>query len=561
MLTSATLASLVISGLTYLAYLLFEFRDRAIGTTKRKDPLFQEVPGWPLIGQLAQSLTDISRPLEASTIMALKLRPGFSITVPGVRIIDISKPEWLEYIQKTNFDNYEKGPMFRLPMADLFGDALLVVDGDLWKRSRTVLSRIFHVTTFKTVIEPCANESLDGLLQVLQRACDESRDIDFCNLFTRFTLDSFVKMTFGKMLGLCGEESKAHGKSEAGYKNLSPPAEVFAEAFDFSQNQIDFRFTLMTGWGLYEKINFSVGKRMQRSCGVVHDYAYTLIDERLAKISSDDDFTNVETFQNDFLGLMMTVYRERGHVLNRKELKDATLSFLLAGRDATAQALSWCFFHLLMNKDVIRKIRQEANQILGAYPFHQGRVTHDNYRQFKSTYSALLETLRLHPPVPKNVRFAKADDVIPGGPTVEAGDCLTWSDWQMARDPEIWGPDCGQFKPDRWIDETGKIQNFGNFKFHAFNGGPRLCLGMSMAMFVNVKTIVEILHSFDVEFSEGWLQNVPKSEDLSGIKTAYPTPQYQPSLTLPMKNPMMVSVKPRLTQDSLIKKKLNPLPL
>jgi fatty acid omega-hydroxylase len=39
----------------------------------------------------------------------------------------------------------------------------------------------------------------------------------------------------------------------------------------------------------------------------------------------------------------------------------------------------------------------------------------------------------------------------------------------MARDPEIWGPDCGQFKPDRWIDETGKIQNFGNFKFHAFN--------------------------------------------------------------------------------------------
>jgi hypothetical protein len=39
--------------------------------------------------------------------------------------------------------------MFRLPMADLFGDALLVVDGDLWKRSRTVLSRIFHVTTFK----------------------------------------------------------------------------------------------------------------------------------------------------------------------------------------------------------------------------------------------------------------------------------------------------------------------------------------------------------------------------------------------------------------------------
>jgi hypothetical protein len=51
--------------------------------------------------KLAQSLADLSRPLEASTLMALKLRPGFSITVPGVRIIDVSKPEWLEYIQKS----------------------------------------------------------------------------------------------------------------------------------------------------------------------------------------------------------------------------------------------------------------------------------------------------------------------------------------------------------------------------------------------------------------------------------------------------------------------------
>jgi hypothetical protein len=54
-----------------------------------------------------------------------------------------------------------------------------------------------------------------------------------------------------------------------------------------------------------------------------------------------------------------------------------------------------------MNKDVICRIREEADQLLGKYPSHQGRVTHDNYKQFTSTYSALLETIRLHPPVPK----------------------------------------------------------------------------------------------------------------------------------------------------------------
>ncbi|POW23498.1 hypothetical protein PSHT_00059 [Puccinia striiformis] len=549
MLSSAALYSLLMGGFAYLAYLLFEYRDRAIGTTRRKDPLFRDVPGWPLIGQLVQSLTDMSQPLEASTIMALKLRPGFSITVPGVRIIDISKPEWLEYIQKTNFDNYIKGPMFRSLMLDLFGDGILVTDGAMWKRARMVTSRIFSANTFKTVIQPSVDQSVDGLLKVLQKTSDENGEVDFCNLFTRFTLDSFVKMTFGRALGLYADESSAEMESDAAsHKKVSSP-EDFADAFEFAQKQIDFRFTVMTGWELYEKLNSSVGGKMKRSCGTVHEYACALIDERLAKISSDDDFTNAETYANDFLGLMMAVHRQRGHSLNRLELRDAALSFLLAGRDATAQSLSWCFFHLLMNKDLIAKIRQESAELLGKYPAQQGRVTHENYKHFTCTYSALLETIRLHPPVPKNLKFAKAADVIPGGPTIEAGDCVTLSDWQMARDPEVWGPDCGEFKPERWIDETGKIQSFSNFKFHAFNGGPRQCLGMNMAIFVNIKAIVEMLQTFDLEFSEGWLENVPKCGEIEGITSSYPTPQYQPSLTLPMKHAMMISVKPRISQD------------
>ncbi|OAV90897.1 hypothetical protein PTTG_28169 [Puccinia triticina 1-1 BBBD Race 1] len=548
MITSIVLQIIIFGGFAYLAYLLLEFRDRAIGTTKRKDPLFKDVPGWPLIGQLVQGLADSSNHLEASTRMALKLRPGYSTTVPGVRMIDVSKPEWLEYIQKTNFDNYEKGPLYRELMGDLFGNGIIVLDGAQWKRARTVNSRVFHTQTFKTVIEPSVDQSLDGLLKVLQSASDESRGVDFCNLFTRFTLASFVKMTFGRALGIYGEQSTAEAEAQASNKHLCSP-EVFAEALDFSQKQIDFRFNVMTGWELYEKIIPSVGQRMKRSCDTIHNYAYTLIDERMSKLSSDGDSTNGNDFQNDFLGLMMDFHRQQGHTMDREELKDATFGFLLAGRDATAQSLSWCLFHLLMNKDMISKIREEVAQLLGTNPSDESRVTYENYKQFTITYAAILEAVRLHPPVPKSLKFAKTDDVIPGGPTVEAGDCVIWSDWQMARDPETWGSDCGQFKPDRWIDEDGKIRNFGNFIYHAFNGGPRRCVGMTMAIFVMVKTIVEMLQKYDLEFSEGWLENVPKSADIEGIRTNYPTPQYLASMTLPMKNPMMVAVKPRLNQD------------
>ncbi|KAA1080082.1 Cytochrome P450 52A3 [Puccinia graminis f. sp. tritici] len=540
MLTSPVLHSLIISGFAYLTYLIFEFRDRAFGTTKRKDPLFKEVAGWPLLGQLPGSILEIARPWEAGTIMTLKLRPGFSITLPGARVIEISKPEWIEYVQKTNFENYVKGDMFQSLMADLFGKSILVTDGAAWKRSRLVTSRIFHINTFKIVVEPVVDQSMHEVLEVLQVAGDEGRDIDFCNLFNRFTLDLFAEMTFGTKLGLLEGNSALKDEGGEGY---SYP-EAFCDAFNFSQKHMDSRFDVAVVWQWIQKMNFRATKKMESSCHTIHDHAYTAIDEKMSKLSTGD-LTADDTLQKDFLGLIMLSHLQKGHTLTRDELRDDSLSLLFAGRDATAQSLSWCFFHLLMNKDIITRIREEAAEILGEDSENVGRVTPDNYRLFTCAYASLLEAFRLHPAVPKNVKFAKANDKIPEGPMIEAGDCLTWSDWQLARDPEVWGPDCGQFIPDRWIDEMGNITHFGNFKFHSFNGGPRLCVGMNMAIYIEVKTIVETLQKFDLEFSQGWLENVPMSEEIPGVKTLYPTPQYQPSLTLPMKNPMMISATPR----------------
>lgn len=48
----------------------------------------------------------------------------------------------------------------------------------------------------------------------------------------------------------------------------------------------------------------------------------------------------------------------------------------------------------------------------------------------------------------------------------------------MSRDTEIWGEDASEFKPSRWIDENGELIRPSQYKFHAFNAGPRLCLGM-----------------------------------------------------------------------------------
>ncbi|POW11901.1 hypothetical protein PSTT_04971 [Puccinia striiformis] len=192
----------------------------------------------------------------------------------------------------------------------------------------------------------------------------------------------------------------------------------------------------------------------------------------------------------------------------------------------------------LISYSKIHYYTQETIEVLGDDGVDdQQSVTYENYKQFLWAQAVVLEALRLHPGVPKNVKLAVNADKIPGGPTIEAGDIVRWSDWQMARDPSIWGDDCGEFKPQRWFDDTGALRQFGQFKFHVFNtkgstifltcnhyqnlphilktnpifftshlfyGGPRHCPGMNLSILEAVKVIVQVLRDFELEFAEGW---------------------------------------------------------
>ncbi|OAV98710.1 hypothetical protein PTTG_25622 [Puccinia triticina 1-1 BBBD Race 1] len=233
-------------------------------------------------------------------------------------------------------------------------------------------------------------------------------------------MDSFVQMTFGKDLSLLGAKYYDSGETSLPLK-ISPASIPFSTAFDFAQDQIDFRFSTVAGWQVFMKLVSSIGKRMEASCRVLDDYAYSLIDEQMADLSQTSDGEKEEAEPTDLLGIFMHTHDERGGGLGRIELRDTALNLIIAGRDTTAEALSWNFFHLLMNRDFISKIRKEAFEILSE---NQGRVTYANYKRFVWTNATILEALRLHPSVPKNAKCVVSHDQIPGGTTVKAGDMV-----------------------------------------------------------------------------------------------------------------------------------------
>lgn len=109
--------------------------------------------------------------------------------------------------------------------------------------------------------------------------------------------------------------------------------------------------------------------------------------------------------------------------------------------------------------------------------------------------------------MPKNLKRVVQDDIIrptgehaaEGLPDVDVrgGETVLWSDWCMARMPEVWGADCCEFRPERFL-ETGsdgslRVAEFSQFKFHSFNAGPRMCLGKTLATYEGMAVTAAIL--------------------------------------------------------------------
>ena len=113
-----------------LLYFLFvhnKYLEHAIGSSYRPD--LKSPKPVPLFGNIDLMISRGDRILELFMEWKGKYGLGSTFTLPFFRLIDISKPEWIEYIQKTNFKNYVKGDDFGKNVKDILGEKHLSIQG------------------------------------------------------------------------------------------------------------------------------------------------------------------------------------------------------------------------------------------------------------------------------------------------------------------------------------------------------------------------------------------------------------------------------------------------
>lgn len=109
-------------------------------------------------------------------------------------------------------------------------------------------------------------------------------------------------------------------------------------------------------WKITEPIVFGLQpwkKSISQHLETVNKFAYEVIESRRQQLARG------ETHHKDLLSRFMEAHNENDELLDNKELRDMVLNFIIAGRDTTAQALSWTFYMLLLHPRIEKRLLEE----------------------------------------------------------------------------------------------------------------------------------------------------------------------------------------------------------
>ncbi|MGZ9104096.1 MAG: cytochrome P450, partial [Rhodoplanes sp.] len=182
---------------------------------------------------------------------------------------------------------------------------------------------------------------------------------------------------------------------------------------------------------------------------------------------------------------------ETGEPLSDAVIHDNLVTFIGAGHETTANALSWTLFLLSQFPDADARLAAEAK--IAVTP------NADDLARLAETRMILEEAMRLYPPVPFMSRQAIGPDRL-GDIEVTEGMRVTIVPWVLHRHRKLW-PNAELFIPERFAPENrAKIPRFAYLPFGA---GARICVGAAFAMQEALLTLAMIARRFRVTLVDG----------------------------------------------------------
>ena len=383
----------------------------------------------------------------------------------------VNSPEAVRHVLVTNARNYGKRTIQYRSLSLVTGEGLLTADTPEWRRQRPLVQPAFHHETSGALLDHvCA--SAQRVIGQWDRLCNgEVVDADAAMMHA--ALEVVGEALFGA--------------------DLSDDAAVITSATLSALDVVIARARVPItppGWIP------TPANRLLRSSLRDLDGAVDLL---LAGQSADDS-TNM-------VALLRSARDENGDRLSAREIRDQIVTFIVAGHETVASALSWAILLLALHPEVQQRIVEEVAQISGEREF-----THAELIQMSYTRAVVDETLRLFPPAWLITRQALNADTLPSdtGSAVEvpAGSLIIMSPWLLHRHPARWS-DPELFDPERMLAKNLRDG------FIPFGAGPRLCIGRDFAYIESVALLAALVRRYSFAPVQ---EELPEAEPLVTIR-------------------------------------------
>ncbi|XP_051124910.1 alkane hydroxylase MAH1-like [Andrographis paniculata] len=457
-------------------------------TRKRSRSLLTD---WPVFGMLPGLLNNRARVFDFVTEILKQHRGTFFVKGPVFGNMDTMitcDPANINYILCKNFPNFGKGPGFKDIFAPL-GDGIFIAESELWENQRRLSkSAINHASFYEFVAAATWRKLETGLIPILEHFSDKRMAVDLQDLFKRFTFDCFCITILG------------HDPASL---SIDLPHLLHEKAFSIAEEAGLYRH-LLPGvvWKTQKWLQIGREGKLSRAMEAIDEYISYCIS-----LKHDGQINPVEP---DILTSCSKALAEKGaddpaaNIISKKVLKDLMLNLIFAGKDTISATLTWLFWLLATNPAEEEKIRNEVAANSGE-PGKWTFNTTEGMNKLIYLHGAVCEALRLFPPVAAQHKSPLKDDVLPSGHLIKANTRTFLIFYSMGRMESIWGEDCLEFKPGRWISKEGRIKVEPAYKFTAFNAGPKTCLGKDVSFLQMKMAAAAMISRFKIEVAEGHL--------------------------------------------------------
>nr|BED42983.1 cytochrome P450 monooxygenase [Trametes versicolor] len=411
----------------------------------------------------------------------------------------------------------------------MLGPGILSVAGDTHKKQRKMLTPVFSAKHLRTVV-PIFYRVTDKLIEAISSRVpthSEGAGVDVLGWMSRAALELIGQAGIGYSFDPLTED-KPDAYADA-VKNFAPV--TTASEILLLRQLAPFFERLGPAWlhrWVMEKMPVRNVRRAVQITDALYERSLEIFRTKKAALEAGED-----TDAKDIMSILLRANMEASgeDQLPEDQLLGQMSTIIFAAMDTTSNAMSRTLQLLAEHPEVQTKLRRE---IVDAKLAAGGPLDYDKLHALPYLDAVCRETLRLHAPGPQAVRVALEDAVLPLSHPVRATDGTLLHEVAVPRGTNIfvsviacnrnealWGPDAGEWKPERWLAplpaalESASIPGvYSNLM--TFLGGARSCIGFTFSQLEMMVVLSEMIANFTFAPSEK-----PVVWNLSGI--SYPT--------------------------------------